>query len=440
MTYREHLQATLKLSIPLIIGQLSQTIISLSDTTMVGNYNTDSLAAAALANGLFFMIFILGLGITLGITPLNTDSFVNNQIERSKKLLKNGVWLYGACGVLITIVLLSLSFFLDRMGQAPKIVLLARPYMHIISISCIPIFLFFAFRNFVQSFQDTRIPTVIELSTALLNVLLNYLLIFGEGGFPELGLIGAGWATLLARLVGLVAMVVYFMAKYKIYLEGVAWFSLDRVVIIELLKIGVPIGLALFFETSAFGFANIMTGWIDPETQAAHLIALNIASTTFLVALGVSLAGSVRVAHYLGLQQKSNVRLAGQAAITLAVSIMAIFALLIVMLRHHLPVYWVDDPQSVVIGITAELLVVAAIFQLSDGLQVAANNALRGMADVQVPSLITLFAYWAVGIPCGYLLGFTFGLGALGIWVSLAIALTASAALLTWRFYKLSKA
>ncbi|TAH18488.1 MAG: MATE family efflux transporter [Cytophagales bacterium] len=438
-TYLSHYKQTITLALPIIAGQLSQILISLADTTMVGHYESQSLAASSLANALFFTVFIVGIGITIGLTPPVASSFAAGDMKACKRYFKHGIVLYSTVGLLIFAIIYASSFFLEDMGQQPEVVSLARPYLQVIGGSAFFVLIFQSIKQFMHGLSHTKEPMFIEFGEAILNVFLNYLLIFGNWGFPEMGLLGAGIATLLSRMAGCIALVIVFLssAKFATYLQGMEWNVFSKSEFMYLLKLGVPIGLSMLFEMSAFAMSNVMMGWIDANTLAAHQIALNIASVTFLVAQGISAATAVRTANQLGLKNTQELRMAGKAGMIINLMFMAFCMLIITIFYQSLPALYVNEVE--VQKIASTLLIVAALFQLSDGLQVACMGALRGITDVRMPTLITLFAYWGIGIPLGYMLGFTFGMGAVGIWLSLFLALTAAAILLTVRFLSRSK-
>lgn len=437
--YLSHYKQTIKLALPIIAGQLSQILISLADTTMVGHYDSQSLAASSLANALFFTIFIVGVGITIGLTPPVASSFAAGDIKACKKYFKHGIVLYTTIGFLIFLIVYVSAFFLENMGQQPEVVVLARPYLQILGASAFFMLIFQAIKQFMHGLSHTKEPMFIEFGEAILNVFLNYLLIFGNWGFPEMGLLGAGIATVLARMVGCIALIILFVnsPRFKVYLQSIEWKVFSIKEFKYLLKLGIPIGLSMLFEMSAFAMSNVMMGWIDSNTLAAHQIALNIASVTFLVAQGISAATAVRTANQLGLKNTEELRMAGKAGMLINLMFMAACVLIITVFYQVLPILYVNEIE--VQKIASTLLIMAALFQLSDGLQVACMGALRGITDVKMPTLITLFAYWGIGIPLGYVLCFVLEMGAVGIWFSLFIALTAAAILLTMRFLSRSK-
>ena len=436
--YINHYKQTSKLAIPIIAGQVSQILISLADSTMVGHYDSKSLAAAALAHAIFWTIFILGMGITLGLTPPVAAAHATGDLKNCKRYFKHGTVLYTLIGLIIFTLVYIASFFLEQMGQKQEVVLLARPYLQLLGLSGFFVLVFQAIKQFMHGLSHTKEPMYIEFGEAILNVFLNYLLIFGHWGFPAMGLVGAGIATVIARMSGCIALIILFLnsPKFDIYRKEITWNVFSTTDFKYLIKLGVPIGLSMLFEVSAFGMSNVMMGWINADTLAAHQIALNVASITFLVAQGVSAATAVRTANQLGLKNTPEIRMAGKTGMIMNIAFMALCMIMIATFGNVIPTLYVNETQ--VHSIASTLLIVAAFFQLSDGLQVACMGALRGITDVKVPTLITLFAYWGIGIPLGYVLGFVMDMGAVGIWISLFLALTAAAILLFFRFLSIS--
>jgi MATE family multidrug resistance protein len=327
------------------------------------------------------------------------------------------------------------------MGQAPHIVVLAKPFLQIVGVSIIPALIFQTFKQFMEGLSQTKEPMFVALIGELLNIFLNIVLVFGFLGFPQLGLIGSGVATLIARIIMVIMMTWIFLNRenFKIYAQGFQQQIIDSKLFNTLLKIGLPIGLQVIFESSCFAFSAIMAGWVgdNGKTLAAHQIALNIAATTYLIAAGISTAASIRTAGQKALKNVEEMQMAGKSAMVIVTVFMFLCAMTMVLGRNLLPSLYVND--EIVIGIASKLLLVAAVFQLSDGIQVVSIGALRGLHDVKIPTLITLIAYWGVGTPLAAFLMFYMGWGGVGIWAALAFALSVAAILLSYRFLKLCR-
>ena len=280
---------------------------------------------------------------------------------------------------------------------------------------------------------------IIALLANLVNVFVNWVLIFGNLGFPALALDGAGWATFASRVFMALALMGYVMKnnRFKQYDVSFHFKSINRPVIKKILSLGLPSGIQYFFEVGAFSFAVVMVGWLGTKQQAAHQIAINLASISFMAVLGISVAGSIRVGNAVGMRDISETRRAGFTASLLGASVMLVSGLIFILFRNFLPTLYINDQE--VISYASSLLIIASLFQLSDGTQAVGIGILRGLTDVKIPTAITFIAYWIVGLPVGYLLGFTFGLNVQGIWIGLLLGLTTSAILLTLRFNSRSK-
>ncbi len=280
---------------------------------------------------------------------------------------------------------------------------------------------------------------VVIIFSNLINILLNYLLIFGVAGFPELGLAGAGWATFIARCVMAMAMAGYVLSSnsFKNFKPTYLFGKYKRELFLKLLHLGIPAGSQFIFEAGAFGFSAIMMGWIGTIPLAAHQIALNLATISYMTTSGLGAAATIKVGNYLGQGDKPNLRKSAFAMFAMAAFIMTCWALIFIVFRNYLPQLYIDD--KAVIEAASVLLVIAAFFQLSDGVQVVCAGALRGLQDVKIPSILIFIAYWIISLPIGYLLAFPIGLGATGIWIGLLTGLTLTAIAMLVRFNQLSK-
>jgi MATE family multidrug resistance protein len=297
---------------------------------------------------------------------------------------------------------------------------------------------FQTYKQFIEGLSQTKQAMFITVVFNLLNIGLNWLLIYGNWGFPELGLNGAGWATLISRVFMAWALYIYVTKsnRYKNYIRGLRLKQIRLTIIKKMLGIGIPTGLQFIFEVGAFSTAAIMMGWIGVNALAAHQIAINLASISYMMASGLSAAAMVRIGNQLGKRDISKLREVGFSIFGMVTVFMSVFAILFLLLKNYMPLLYIDDPQ--VIKMAASLLIIAGIFQISDGLQVVALGALRGLSDVRIPTLVTLLAYWVVGLPLGYFLAFKLHWNELGIWIGLLIGLTLTAIMLLYRFNFLS--
>ncbi len=428
----------LQIAFPVMLSYLGHVLVGTADSMMVGQLGKVPLAAVSLGNSIVVLPLMFGLGLSYGLTPLVAAADGRGNKRRIANLLQHSllVNLLASLG-LVGLTLLVLPF-LDDMNQPPAVVAIAGPYLAIVAGSLIPLMIFQGFKQFAEGLGFTRQAMFITLGANGINVFFNWILIYGKWGFPAMGLEGAGWATLFSRVMMVIAMA-YYCARsplFHAYREYFALRRFKRKISIKLVKLGVPMGMQFIFEVGAFSGAVIMAGWISDTAQAAHQIAINLAAMSYMIASGLSAAATVQVGNLLGRNDIAGLRTAAVTAAVLVLLLQALFALIFLFGRHLLPTLYIDNDN--VIEIAAGLLVIAAFFQLSDGLQVVGLGALRGMEDVRIPTWITFFAYWIMALPLGYLLGFTFGMGISGIWWGLLTGLSIAAILLAARFWWLS--
>lgn len=442
----DHIRKILNIAIPVCLGQLGHVLVGVVDSMMVGNYGEAgsdigalSLAAASLANGLFTVVLVFGIGLAYGVTPLVANTQGDGDSIRLTSLLRHSVLICGISGLILFGLLSGSSFLLKYFDQKEEVVALAIPYFNIMVFSMVPLMLFLSFKQFAEGLSHAKQAMYITLIANLVNVVLNYLLIYGKFGFPEMGLNGAGWGSFGARLFMLIMMILYFKkSKYfKEYLDGLKFKAISMDIIKRIMNIGIPIGLQWVFEVGAFAFAAVMMGWIGADQLAAHQVAISIASITYMLASGISSAATVRVGVEYGRKNMPELRNAGFSAFALGLVFMFMCAIVFILLRESLPLLF--NKKEEVVEIASSLLLIAALFQLSDGTQVIGLGNLRGMSDVKVPTYITVIAYWVLALPIAYVLGFTFGLGAVGIWTGLLLGLSFSAIMLFIRFNIKSK-
>jgi MATE family multidrug resistance protein len=432
----KHLKETMILAVPLVIGQLGQMMMGVVDSVMVGHLGAAPLAAASLGSGLFLIILLFGTGITLAVSPLVSQAFGEGNFEKCGQVLRQAILLTLVVGSLLTVVAVYGARAIHYMGQKPDVEVLAIAYAKTLGWSVIPFMWFMTHKQFAEGVNHMMPGMVVSIAANLFNAFGNYLFIYGKFGCPAMGLEGAGWATFTTRLIMGLGLMVYilFSKKFRLYSPGFHFKSIRWDLIGHLLKVGVPSGVQYLFEVSAFVASAFMIGWLGKNELAAHQIAMNLASITYMLSLGVSMASTVRVARFFGQKDYSEVREAGRAAFMLILSIMVGTGLFFALANHLLPAMYIDHPE--VIRIASGLILLAALFQLSDGLQAVCLGALRGIQDVSVPARITFLAYWVVGIPFGWFLAFKLSFGVTGIWLGLVVGLTISASLLTWRFFK----
>lgn len=437
--YRSEFKTTFNLAYPVIIGQLGHMMMGVVDSVMVGKLGAAPLAAASVAHGLFILVAIFGIGLSMALSPLVAMRVGGNNMHECGKVFRQGLWVLASLGICLALFIHFTSDLVHLLNQPPDVTGQAIDYLETLGWSIIPMMIFQTYKQSIEGLAIMRPAMVITLLANLANIFANWVFIFGNLGFPVMGLVGAGWATFTTRMLMAISLVSYISisSRFKPYDMKVNFKKLDFNVIRKILRIGVPSGIQYFFEVGAFAGSAIIIGWIGTKELAAHQIALNLASISFMFALGISAAASIRVGTAVGRKDKVATRSAGFSAIILAGIVMGCFGIIFISLRKFLPTLYIQDQQ--VIDIAASLLIIAALFQLSDGTQAVGIGILRGMADAKIPMLITFFAYWVIGLPGGYVLGFIFGLGVQGVWIGLLCSLLASASLLTIRFNNKSK-
>jgi len=438
--YFSHVRPNFLLAYPVMLSMLGQVMTGVADSVMVGWTGATPLAASSFANIFFTIPLFFGVGVSYAITPLVAQAEGAGDLTRISETLRNGSLINFLTGLLLVILIFSVEPFMHSMGQPQDVVALAIPYLSIVSISIIPTMIFQTYRQFGEGLQRTRMAMIIVIGSNLLNILLNYLLIFGKFGFPEMGLNGAGWATLISRTIMALAMMfyIYYGKRFTSYRAGFSIGNYSKSLISKMLHIGLPAGSQFIFEAAAFGFSAIMMGWIGTTALAAHQIAINLATISYMTTSGLGAAATIRVGNFLGQHDKTNLRASAFTMIWMAVFVMALWASLFVLGRSFLPTLYIDNAS--VIELTSMLLIMAAVFQLSDGTQVVTAGALRGLQDVKIPSLLIFVAYWVIALPLGYWFAFPLAMGPMGIWIGLSLGLTLTAAAMVVRFERLSRA
>ncbi len=436
--YFREISETLILAWPVILGQLGHMVIGQADTIMIGALGKVPLAASTLANSLFYLPFVIGLGICLAISPLTAQAIGAKREGELRQLLNQGFWVTIWSGIIFIGVTFAMAEVIPFIGQDPEVVPLAQEYMRIIGLSSLPMLLFLALKHYADGFEDVVPGMVIMGAVVLVNIFINWLLIEGNWGFPRMELNGAGWATFLARTVGFFLILGYlFLApRYRAYRSSFGW-KHDLATIRRILKIGLPSGFQYVFEVGSFTGAVILIGQLGPEVQSAHQIALGIPAIIYMAYMGLASAGSIRVGNALGRKDAEGIRRAGMAAWMSSILFIVIGVGGMVGLNQVLPRLYIDDPE--VQTIAAALLLIAALFQIGDGIQAISLGLLRGIEDVKMPTLFTFIAYWVIGLPIGWLLMDFLNMGVEGMWYGLTVGLMFSALFLTVRFVRLTR-
>ncbi len=429
---------TLKLAFPIILGEVAQMSLGIIDTAMVGAVSYKQLAAAALVMSVINIPYVFGIGITISVSQM--VSMANGR--RDKKLvshyLYNGFWVCAISAVIISLVIELSKNILFHLDQDPTVAQLALPYLQIMGWSVIPMLLFLAMKQFTDGLEHTKTAMILSLSAIPINVFLNWLLIYGNWGFPRMELVGAGWGTLITRILIFIvlALIILYHRTFRRYVavRSIVW-KLKWKTIKELLDIGIPSSFQITMEAGAFAVSGILIGTIGAVEQAAHQIALSIASLTFMVSMGLSQAGSIRASNTFGRNDWGLINAIGKSTIIMALIYGTFCAAVFIIFRFQLPYVFNDNTE--VVSMAAYLLLFAALFQISDSTQAISAGLLRGIKDVKIPTVFIAIAYWAIGIPVGCLLAFYYKMGAAGIWMGFITGLTFSAVFLSFRFRKM---
>lgn len=431
---------TFKIALPLIISNVSQVGLGLIDSAMIGAVDYRQLAASSLVLNVIAIPQILGMGMAIAVSPLTAIANGQKDAFKASGVLFNGFILTAIVAMLISVTLVFSSHLLFHLGQDETVAAYAVPFFKLLSWSLIPMLMFQAVKQFCDGLEYTKTAMTLSLISLPLNAFLNWILIYGRFGFPRLELTGAGAGTLITRIIIAITLIIIVLrhrlfAQY-IALRKKAW-KIDRKTWKELVHIGVPTSLQYGLEVAAFSVSGVMIGWLGAASQAAHQIALNLATATFMAAAGLSLAGSIRVSNAYGRSEKILMRSIGLSTISGGLIYGSICGILFITFRNTLPALFTNNAE--VAEVSSSLLVFAALFQVSDATQSIGVGLLRGIRDVKLPTAFVAVAYWLIGIPVGYFLSFKLNMGASGIWLGFVTGLTASSILLNTRFLKKSK-
>lgn len=437
-TYPQHMRAIWTLGLPLILSNLAQFAIHMTDTIMLGWYDVTALAAATIASSLYFVVFIVGAGFAQAITPLVAAAAERDDHITVRRITRMGLWLSIIYGVAVSLPFLWAEPILLAIGQAPEVAAAAHDYLVIMILSMIPALLVMALKSFLLALEHTAIILWATIGTALLNGIINYALIFGNWGAPELGIRGAAVASVLVTVATVVILVIYLarvLPQYRLF--GNFWRP-DGQVMAQVFRLGWPIGLTSLAEVGLFSASAVMMGWLGTIALAAHGIALQLASLTFMVHIGFSQAATVRAGRALGRGDPVGLRRGASTAIAMSASYAATTSALFLLFPAALMALFIDPAEPdrpALIAVGVSLVMIAGLFQLVDGLQVIALGLLRGVQDTAVPMVIAGVSYWVIGMPASYILAFVLGYGPNGLWFGLVLGLLVAAVLLLWRFW-----
>ena len=446
--YTKEFRYNWHLAAPVILGMLGHVLVGLVDNIMVGQLGAAELAAVSLGNSFFFVAMALGIGFSTAITPLVAESHSEQNFDSGKSALKHGFLLCSAIALVLFVLILLAKPLMYSMDQPEEVVMLAIPYLDVIAVSLIPLIIFQALKQFSDGLSLTRYPMYVTIIANIINVFFNYVLIFGKWGFPQMGVVGAGVGTLISRFIMLLLMWFFLknLDKTKAYLIGFKLTLLENAMLKKIINLGLPSALQMFFEIGVFTAAIWLSGTLGKNSQAANQIALNLSSMTYMIAVGLGVAATIRVGNQKGLKRPIELRRIAKSIFLMGLIFAAVFAVLFLAFHEALPTFYLDvddlnnfKDNNEVVFIASQLLIIAALFQISDSTQVVFLGALRGLQDVKIPTLITFISYWIVGFPLCYYLGSEAMYGSAGIWMGLLAGLTTSSIFLYLRFDYLSK-
>ena len=421
--YKSHYKNNITLALPVMLAQAGQMVVVLADNFMVGQLGATQLAAVALANNIFLIGMMFGIGLVSGLTPLAGKAYGSNNRKEAANWFKQSMITFPILVFIQALIMSLITLGIPYMNQPADVVELAIPYYLILVISLIPFQFFFIFKQYAEALGNTRISMIITLSANIINIVLNYILIYGKAGFDKYEILGAGYATLISRTIMPVAFTFLFFKLQFFKQERKYWkhilFNFKKS--FQLIKVGIPIGGQYIIEVVTFSLTGIMMGWIGSKELAAHQIVMSIVSFTYMISAGLAAATTVKVSHFSGSNDKKEMTKSVYASLHMIVLFMTISLTTFLSLRFKLPALFIPDEQVVVIA--AGLMLVGGIFQLFDGIQVIVLGALRGLEDTKKPMIMLIIAYFVFAIPVSYIAGFVFNLGPQGIWLGLLAGL-----------------
>tara|TARA_Y100000768_G_scaffold240961_1_gene182532 strand:- start:12940 stop:14331 length:1392 start_codon:yes stop_codon:yes gene_type:complete len=447
-SYTKEFDYNIKLALPVITALLGHTFVQLVDNVMVGQLGTASLAAISLGNSFFWVAMSIGIGFSTAITPLVAETDGENNIKKGRKVFLHGLYLCTFLGLILFICLLLIHPFLYKMGQPIQVVGMAFNYLYWVGISLIPLLIFQSLKQFSDGISYTKPSMYASLLANIINVVLNYMLIFGNLGAPKMGIEGAAIGTMISRFLALIFMVIYLKvdSKYSRYLKNLNFMDLEKLLFQKILKIGFPSAAIMFFEITFFTCCVWMSGLLGKNPQAANQIALNLSTITYMVAMGLSVVAMIRVGNQKGKKNFIELRRVAISVFLLIFILDIFFCLIFILLHNQLPWIYLDSKNLInssdiyrVVELSSSLLLISAFFQISDGLQSVLIGALKGLQDVKLPALIAFTSYGLIGLPISYLLGIKSNYGVIGIWIGLFFGLTISSIFLLVRFQYLTK-
>ncbi len=446
--YTKEFRYNMQLAYPVILGMLGHTLIGIVDNIMVGKLGSTELAAVSLGNSMIFIALSLGIGFSTAITPIVGEADAENNPLKIRSAFHNGLFLCVILGFSLFGLIVLGKPLMELLHQPEEVIVLAKPYLDWVGFSLVPLIIYQGYKQFADGLSLTKYSLYAIVMANIVHVIINYCLIYGVWIFPKMGILGAGLGTVISRIAMVVFMHVILSRQEQLnqYFHNFSFEEIKKETIKKIMSLGIPSALQMLFEVVLFTAGIWLCGNIGKTSQAANQIALSLASMTFMFAMGLSVVSMIRVSNQKGLQDYKNLVIVARSIFLLAILIEIVFALLFVILHQIVPPLFLDmtnpselvDNQEVV-AIAAKLLLVAAVFQISDGIQVVVLGALRGLQDVKIPMYITFVAYWVIGFPISYYLGEYTELKAVGVWIGLLAGLTAAALFLFIRFHYLTK-
>lgn len=432
--YSYHYRTLLSLGAPLVVGQVGTIVLGFADTLMVGHHSVTELAAASFVNTVMAIILVLALGFSYGLTPIIGQMYGSGNTKGIGNVVKNGILAASTTSLLLLIILAAVYMNISRMGQPSELLPLMRPYMLVNMVSLPFVCWFNTLKQFYDTIGDTKTSMYIMVGGNVINICGNYLLIYGPGMMPELGLLGAGISTMASRILMFMAaaMILVTNKKYRSYFTALKEASFNKAEYKRINKISWPVSLQMGMESSAFALTGIMTGWLGTTALATHQIMITISQLFFMVYYGITAAVSVRVSYYIGQKDFAELRKVALSGFHIVMLIGCIVSVPVLLLRHNMG-YWFADSDEVA-TMCANVILIMVVYQFGDGMQMTYANALRGTAYVKPMMFIAFFSYFVISLPTSYLLGIKMGYGIMGIWTAFPVCLTV-AGLLYYHFF-----
>ena len=446
--YTKEFSYNIKLAYPVILGMLGHTLIGIVDNIMVGKLGSTELAAVSLGNSFIFIGMSLGIGFSTAITPIIAEADAEKNDAKIRSTFHHGLFLCTILGIALFCVIVLAKPLMQLMHQPDAVVALAGPYIDWVAFSLIPVIIYQGYKQFADGLSKTKYSMYAIFMANVVHIFFNYVLIYGVWFFPKMGILGAGLGTVISRIM-MVVFMDFLLRKNPVmnqYFQNFSFREIRKKMLRKIIDLGLPSALQMLFEVTLFTAAIWLSGSIGKTSQAANQIALTLATTTFMLAMGLSVTAMIRVSNQKGLNDYKNLIVVARSIFLLTIIVETIFGILFVALHNFLPHLFLNldnanqflDNEEVII-IASKLLLVAAVFQISDGIQVVVLGALRGLQDVKIPMYITFVAYWVIGFPISFYLGIYTELKAIGVWIGLLAGLTAAAGFLYLRFSRLTK-